>query len=274
MCACLLAWLGWVESASEGLHLCCDRRGGQVEALTTPSQRRYVQYFSRLLDCEPLKREALLLRSVHLEELPREGASSAVQVDVFNCGTLVFATRVALAGARSVDIVCGRVIRVGGGVGREMQGNIVVRVREVCADGSRRSVCRCMVHTGYVSGTVRLQKEQLDGACNDPRWGLRAGVKVGAATRCVWSCAWRRRRRSTSRTRRATGWRCTRVCCWTRPRRCGASCCTARSAAMRVPVHLQLQLQLQLPLPVGRRGRQRRATQCSTSTRRRRSRCP
>ena len=65
MCACLLAWLGWVESASEGLHLCCDRRGGQVEALTTPSQRRYVQYFSRLLDCEPLKREALLLRFVY-----------------------------------------------------------------------------------------------------------------------------------------------------------------------------------------------------------------
>ena len=46
----------------------------------------------------------------------------------------------------------------------------MVRVREVCADGSRRSVCRCMVHTGYMGGeSLRLKKEQLDGACNDPR---------------------------------------------------------------------------------------------------------
>lgn len=120
VCACLLAWLGWVESGSEGLHLCCDRRGGKVEELTTPSQRRYVQYFSRLLDCQPLKREALLLRSLRLEELSLEGESPAVQVDVFNCGTLVFATRVVLAaGARSVDIVCGRVIRVAAAGGRE-----------------------------------------------------------------------------------------------------------------------------------------------------------
>jgi len=122
MCACLLAWLGWVANGSEGLHLCCDRRGGKVEELTTPSQRRYVQYFSMLLDCCELKREALLLRSLHLQDLPLVGAMPAVQVDVFNCGTLVFATRVSLPAGeeKSVDIVCGRVIRVGtrGGVKR------------------------------------------------------------------------------------------------------------------------------------------------------------
>lgn len=115
MCACLLAWLGWVDSCSEALHLCCSRRGGKVEELTTPSQRRYVQYFSQLLECMPLKREALLLHSLHLHDLPLRGANPTVQVDVFNCGTLLFATRVAVPAEKegSVDIAWGRVIRVG-----------------------------------------------------------------------------------------------------------------------------------------------------------------
>lgn len=115
MCACLLAWLGWMDSCSEALHLCCSRRGGKVEELTTPSQRRYVQYFSQLLECVPLKREALLLHSLHLHDLPLRGANPTVQVDVFNCGTLLFATRVAVPAEKegSVDIAWGRVLRVG-----------------------------------------------------------------------------------------------------------------------------------------------------------------
>lgn len=46
----------------------------------------------------------------------------------------------------------------------------MIRVREVREDGSRSSVCRCMLHTGYVEGaSIQLKKEQLDGACNDAR---------------------------------------------------------------------------------------------------------
>lgn len=104
-----------MDSCSEALHLCCSRRSGKVEELTTPSQRRYVQYFSQLLECVPLKREALLLHSLHLHDLPSRGANPTVQVDVFNCGTLLFATRVAVPAEKegSVDIAWGRVIRVG-----------------------------------------------------------------------------------------------------------------------------------------------------------------
>lgn len=116
MCACLLAWLGWVENCSEALHLCCDRRGGKVEELTTPSQRRYVQYFGMLLDCIPPKKDALLLRCVRVRKVPLEGSDPVVQVEVFNCGTLVFATRVRAAacegGVWSAEVSCGRVIRV------------------------------------------------------------------------------------------------------------------------------------------------------------------
>lgn len=34
----------------------------------------------------------------------------------------------------------------------------------------RASLCRCMIHTGYINGSsFRLTKDQLDGATNDPR---------------------------------------------------------------------------------------------------------
>ena len=67
------------------------------------------------MECVPLKREALLLHSLHLHDLPLRGANPTVQVDVFNCGTLLFATRVAVPAEKegSVDIAWGRVIRVG-----------------------------------------------------------------------------------------------------------------------------------------------------------------
>ena len=169
ICACLLAWLGWVENCSEALHLCCDRRGGKVEDLTTPSQRRYVQYFSMLLDCMQLKKEAFLLKSIKLTDIPLEKDSSEIQIDVFNCGLLIFATRLTITTeSPSVNIVCGRLIRVRE---KEMnckkQGNIIIRCRAIRKDGSKMSLFRCMFHTGYSnSSPLRFSKEQLDGACN------------------------------------------------------------------------------------------------------------
>ena len=74
-----------------------------------------------MLDCIPPKKEALLLRSIQLNHVPLMGPNPVVQVDVFNCGTLVFATRVAIPAEvpegelapQVVEISCGRQIRVG-----------------------------------------------------------------------------------------------------------------------------------------------------------------
>ena len=105
--------MGWVENCSEALHLCCDRRGGKVDELTTPSQRRYVQYFSMLLDCVQPQKDAFLLKSLKLTDMVLEGEAPEIQVDVFNCGLLIFATRVPISTDGSpVSIVCGRLIRV------------------------------------------------------------------------------------------------------------------------------------------------------------------
>ena len=85
-----------------------------MEELTTPSQRRYIQYFSMLLDCIQPRKEAFLLKSLKLTDMPLEGASPEIQVDVFNCGLLIFATRVTVPPESStINIVCGRLIRVG-----------------------------------------------------------------------------------------------------------------------------------------------------------------
>ena len=110
-----------MENCSEALHLCCSRRGGKVEELTTPSQRRYIQYFGMLLDCIPPKKDPFLLRSIRLSHLPLEGPNPVVLVDVYNCGVLVFSAKVTVQGEadegelceRDVEIVCGRPIRVG-----------------------------------------------------------------------------------------------------------------------------------------------------------------
>ena len=84
-----------------------------MEELTTPSQRRYVQYFSMLLDCVQPQKEAFLLKSLKLTDMLLEGETPEVQVDVFNCGLLIFATRVPIpADGSPVNIVCGRLIRV------------------------------------------------------------------------------------------------------------------------------------------------------------------
>ena len=116
----MLAWLGWVENCSEALHLCCSRRGGKVEELTTPSQRRYIQYFGMLLDCIPPKKDPLLLRSIRLSNIPLEGPNPVIVVDVYNCGMNIFSTKVTVPSEAAegelqeytVDIVCGRPIRV------------------------------------------------------------------------------------------------------------------------------------------------------------------
>ncbi|KAH8050847.1 phosphatase [Aureococcus anophagefferens] len=48
--ACVLAWLGEFETPLAALRHVADARKDDVERLTIPSQRRYVQYFSNVLD--------------------------------------------------------------------------------------------------------------------------------------------------------------------------------------------------------------------------------
>ena len=53
-----------------------------------------------------------------------------------------------------------------------LQGDVLIRCRHLTATGQRVSMFRAAIHTGYVPPKVmRLSKGELDGACNDRRFG-------------------------------------------------------------------------------------------------------
>jgi tensin len=68
--ACVLTWMGEFSSPMEALQYTADRRKVPVESLTIPSQRRYIQYFSNVLDGVKPRAEPLLLRRIIMNGTP------------------------------------------------------------------------------------------------------------------------------------------------------------------------------------------------------------
>ena len=68
--ACVLTWLGEFSSPTEALQYIADRRNIAVDFLTIPSQRRYVQYFSNMLDGVRPQPHHLLLRRAIMHDIP------------------------------------------------------------------------------------------------------------------------------------------------------------------------------------------------------------
>lgn len=61
--SCFLTWVGEASSVMEALQMVADKRNEQMEQLTIPSQRRYLQYFSNMLDGVKPRSDPLLLVS-------------------------------------------------------------------------------------------------------------------------------------------------------------------------------------------------------------------
>ena len=68
--ACVLTWIGEFSSPMEALQYVSDRKGIALNYLTIASQRRYVQYFSNMLDGVKPRSEPLLLRRVIMHNIP------------------------------------------------------------------------------------------------------------------------------------------------------------------------------------------------------------
>eukprot|EP01034_Spumella_vulgaris_P025119 gene25119-31536_t len=199
--ACILAWIGEFSSPMEALQYIADRRGISVDHLTIPSQRRYVQYFSNMLDGVKPRSEPLLLRRVIINSIPIFGVNSAAKdataadiaatqgcspyLQLFKNGRLIATATptVETSGAEnSEDSASGGnkmelkwINATEGSVSFSMdvaiQGDILLRCRHAAASGVRVSMFRAGFHTGYVpSGVLRLTKAQLDGSSADPRY--------------------------------------------------------------------------------------------------------
>ncbi len=68
--ACFLAWVGDTSSPQDGLQWVADSKGIPVERLTVPSQRRYLQYFSSVLDGQRPTGQVLVLKRVIMNPVP------------------------------------------------------------------------------------------------------------------------------------------------------------------------------------------------------------
>lgn len=181
--ACVMAWLGEFTTPMEALQYIADRRGFTVDNLTIPSQRRYVQYFSNMLDGVKPRSEPLLLRRVILNSIPLFGTEQEDGVDLGCCpyvqlfknGKLI-ATSAAQGSNNPDDKLSLRWIKGEEGsasfsVDCVVQGDILLRCRHAARSGARVSMFRCGFHTGYVpSGVLRLTKAQLDGSSSDSRY--------------------------------------------------------------------------------------------------------
>nr|CCA26320.1 phosphatidylinositol3 putative [Albugo laibachii Nc14] len=195
--ACYLTWIGMFETATEALEFVCSKRSISVEKMTIPSQRRYLQYFSNIM--EGLKPNALpqLLRRVIINKIPifasrkrlecaktrtsHEGEYSNSNdelveatddgccpfLQIFRSGKLIFTTawneEESEKGVPWVNQTDGSAAF---SIDCMLQGDILLRCRHLTENGSQISMFRAAFHTGYITdGVLRLTKNQLDGAC-------------------------------------------------------------------------------------------------------------
>lgn len=186
--ACVLTWIGEFASPVEALQYIADRRGISVDFLTIPSQRRYLQYFSNMLDGVKPRSEPLLLRRIILSTIPifgdngggDENKGCCPYIQLFKCGKLIATAAPSLNdiytnGNQNSKMQLKWVQTGEGSVSFNMdcavQGDILLRCRHADSSGARVSMFRAAFHTGYVPcGVLRLTKAQLDGASTDGRF--------------------------------------------------------------------------------------------------------
>jgi hypothetical protein len=204
--ACALTWIGEFNSPMEALTYIAERKSSSIDILTIPSQRRYIQYFSNVLDGVRPRGEPLLLRRIIMNGIPRYGDStsdpshtSAVSaagccpyIQLFKNGKILANGLIASSpsstsggnkGAGTPGTVPSETTTIRwlncseGSVSFQIdcivQGDLLLRCRHHDpSTGARVSMFRAAFHTGYVpSGVLRLTKAQLDGPNHDDRYG-------------------------------------------------------------------------------------------------------
>mmetsp|Transcript_36980 Transcript_36980/g.54294 ORF Transcript_36980/g.54294 Transcript_36980/m.54294 type:complete len:914 (-) Transcript_36980:222-2963(-) len=190
----LAAFLCWVGEAGfddpmralEYIALC---KRMDVESLTIPSQRRYVGYFSNMLDGVRPNQPPLLLKRIIMSEAPRfekppkdhptpvtlaQPMGCSPYLQIFKAGQLVFTTAASLSHNQSPEDLPFCLPSDGPisfPIETVVQGDILIRCRHLSKKGQRVSMFRAAFHTGYTPPKVlRLSKAQLDGACLDERF--------------------------------------------------------------------------------------------------------
>ena len=186
--AVLLAWMGQSDSPLLALDAACEARGGSLDTLSIPSQRRYMGYFASVLQGIKPRSACMVLRSVTLHGVPAfgegpEGGGCAPYLQVFKGGELLHSSLRASGGELVEPAwVPSASPSVTFDVGVPMCGDILLRCRHLgsgsTGGGVRVTIFRAAFHTGFISdGLLRFSKTQLDMAASDPRYPTRAYVE-------------------------------------------------------------------------------------------------
>ncbi|KAL7509946.1 hypothetical protein ACHAXN_007590 [Cyclotella atomus] len=192
--AAFLCWTGEAgfNDVNVALEYIARCKRVPVEALTIPSQVRYVSYFANMLDGVRPSQPPLMLKRIIMSDAPKFGKRNAVNSDgeedatsepmlgcapylqIFKAGNLIFTTAASVNYAQTQNDLpfcaasSGPVSFLTESV---VQGDILLRCRHLTKSGQRISMFRCAFHTGYIPPKVlRLTKAQLDGACGDKRF--------------------------------------------------------------------------------------------------------
>lgn len=155
--ACYLAWSGFNEfTPQQALEYVCKKKELNLYEATIPSQRRYVEYFSRALDGVRPRSEPILLKSARAFGVPKNSILQAY-VD----GSLTFTGKASSEDGNGVVNYLG--------INATLDGDVLLRIRsEDPKSKVRVSVFRVAIHSGYTpSGTFRLERGDLDGGSPD-----------------------------------------------------------------------------------------------------------
>lgn len=183
--ACVLCWIGEFATPIAALQYISERKEIPPEKLTIPSQRRYIQYFSNMIDGVRPRSEPLLLRRVIMNTIPLFGDTSAggdgtlgcrPYIQLFKNGKLI-ATAASQKSNNAEDASTLSWVDMHEGtvafnLDCPVQGDILIRCRHAEeASATRVSMFRAGFHTGYVPvGVLRLTKDHLDGPAVDSRF--------------------------------------------------------------------------------------------------------
>jgi len=145
---------------------------GCPEAEFTPSQARYFAYTEEVLNSPPAMIRIRIDR-ITFTGIPSPGLHPYIQI--FEGRKLVYSSagegRPALI--RPEDQSC----QFHPGV--FVQGDVLLRCRNMQEDNSAVTLFRCMFHTSFTSeGVLRLGKSELDGLCNDEKFESDVWVDV------------------------------------------------------------------------------------------------
>ena len=186
--ACVLSWIGEIESPVDALQYVANKRRTSVERLVIPSQRRYVQYFTSVMDGVKPRSEPLKLKRVIVNTIPRffnsdkrkatnsgsaggslkntqveDNAIEGPQCDgcrpylqIFKSGKLLFSST--WSESNKVEDIPKYFQSDGSfafNVDCIVDGDILVRCRHVNENGKRLSMFRAAFHTGYIPRVFR-----------------------------------------------------------------------------------------------------------------------